>query len=52
MEKRMQNSQSLVVQRVVEAVRATLETKLDAIVNLAYNQGFSDGLAERWIRQS
>lgn len=46
MSKLMQNSQSLVVQQVMEVVRATLESKLDAIVNLAYRQGFNDGLAE------
>lgn len=42
----MQNSQSLVVQQVMEVVRATLEAKLGAIVNLAYMQGFNDGVAE------
>lgn len=40
----MKNSQSLVVQQVMEVVRATLETKLDAIVNLAYKQGYNDAL--------
>ena len=46
MGKLMQNSQSLVVNQVMEIIRATLESKLDAIVNLAYRQGFNDGVAE------
>lgn len=43
MGKLLENSQSLVVQQVMELVRGTLESKLDAIVNLAYKQGYERG---------
>ena len=46
MAKLMQNSKLLLIQQVIEAVKNALEQNLDDIVNLAYRQGFSDGIEE------